>query len=203
MKKGIKFCDLSVLNFIYFLRKSGPLKFLDKLEQAMYAIFANQSYFTTEDTKWSLPVKPVSNLLICQYMILYMLRYYKLILIWISYVAIKLRGFLISRFFLQLRTTRKYKGFSFIICLTIVTLILITTFRPHTAGLHQVIVLIYWVELFVPSWLLVIGVSQTSLMIGGFRSKELLALWEEVTDPSAVRCGRDRLPCCLIVGIHT
>ena len=65
MKKGIKFCDLSVLNFIYFLKKSGPLKFLDKLEQAMYAIFANQSYFTTEDTKWSLPVKPVSNLLIC------------------------------------------------------------------------------------------------------------------------------------------
>ena len=169
----------------------------------MYAIFANQSYFTTEDTKWSLPVKPVSNLLICQYMILYMLRYYKLILIWISYVAIKLRGFLISRFFLQLRTTRKYKGFSFIVCLTIVTLILITTFRPHTAGLHQVIVLIYWVELFVPSWLLVIGVSQTSLMIGGFRSKELLALWEEVTDPSAVHWGRDRLPCCLIVGIHT
>ena len=33
-----------------------------------------------------------------------------------------------------------YKGFSFIVCLTIVTLILIATFRPHTAGLHQAIV---------------------------------------------------------------
>ena len=69
-----------------------------------------------------------------------------------------------------------YKGFSFIVCLTIVTLILITTFRPHTAGLHQAIVSIYWVELFVPPWLLVIGVSQTSLMVGGFRSKALLSL---------------------------
>ena len=28
-----------------------------------------------------------------------------------------------------------YKGFSFIVCLTIVTMILIATFRPHTAGL--------------------------------------------------------------------
>ena len=65
----------------------------------MYAIFANQSYFTTEDTKWSLPVKPVSNLLICQYMILYMLCYYKLILIWISYVGIKFREDLFSRVF--------------------------------------------------------------------------------------------------------
>ena len=36
-----------------------------------------------------------------------------------------------------------YKGFSFIVCLTIVTLILIATFRPHTAGLHQAIVSIY------------------------------------------------------------
>ena len=87
-----------------------------------------------------------------------------------------------------------YKGFSFIVCLTIVTLILITTFRPHTAGLHQAIVSIYWVELFVPPWLLVIGVSQTSLMVGRFRSKALLSLlvlWEEETDPSAVRWGRN------------
>ena len=30
-----------------------------------------------------------------------------------------------------------YKGFSFSICFTIVTLILIVTFRPHTAGLHH------------------------------------------------------------------
>ena len=65
----------------------------------MYVIFANQSYFTTEDTKWSLPVKPVGNLLICQYMILYMLCYYKLILIWISYVGIKFREELFSRVF--------------------------------------------------------------------------------------------------------
>ena len=36
-----------------------------------------------------------------------------------------------------------YKGFNFIVCHLIVTLILITTFRPHTAGLHQAIVLIY------------------------------------------------------------
>ena len=34
------------------------------------------------------------------------------------------------------------------------TLILIVTFRPHTAGVHQAIVLIYWVGLFVPPWLL-------------------------------------------------
>ena len=29
-----------------------------------------------------------------------------------------------------------YKGFSFIVCLTIVTLILIATFRLHTAAAH-------------------------------------------------------------------
>ena len=94
-----------------------------------------------------------------------------------------------------------YRGFSFIVCLTIVTMILIATFRPHTAGLHQAIVSIYWVGLFVPPWLLVIGVSQTSLMVGGLRSKALLVLWEEKTDPSAVRCSRDRLSCCLIAHV--
>ena len=60
------------------------------------------------------------------------------------------------------------------------------------------VVSIYWVELFVPPWLLVIGVSQTSLMVGGCRAKALLALWEEETDPPAVRRGRGkwgRLPC--------
>ena len=31
--------------------------------------------------------------------------------------------------------------------------------------------------------------SQTSLMVGGFRSKEFLVLLEEETDPSVVRCG--------------
>ena len=69
-------------------------------------------------------------------------------------------------------------------CLTFVSLILIATFWPHTEGLHQPI---YW----------------TSLMFGGFWSKALLALWEEENDPSAVRCGWDRLSCFLIVGIHT
>ena len=94
-----------------------------------------------------------------------------------------------------------YKGFSFIVCLTIVPLIFVVT-RPHFAGPHQAIVSIYWVELFVPTWLLVIGVSQTSLMVDVFRSNVLLALWKEKTDPSAVRCGRGRMLCCLIVGIH-
>ena len=82
--------------------------------------------------------------------------------------------------------------FKVIVCLTIVA-----TFRPHTAVLHKAIVSIYWVEPFVPPWLLMIGVSQTSLMIGGFRSKALLALWEDDTDPLAVRCGRGRQSCCL------
>ena len=44
----------------------------------------------------------------------------------------------------------------------------------------------YWVGLFVPPWLLVIGASRTSLMVGGFRSKVLFVLSEEETDPSAV-----------------
>ena len=63
----------------------------------------------------------------------------------------------------QNNITWQYKGFSFILCLTIATLILIVTFQPHTADLHQAIVSIYWVELFVPLWLLVTGVSQTLL----------------------------------------
>ena len=79
----------------------------------------------------------------------------------------------------------------FDVCLTIVTLILIATFRPHTAGLHQAIMSIYWVGLFIPPWLLVIGVSRT--IVGGFRSKALMVLSEEETDPSGDRCGGDRL----------
>ena len=67
------------------------------------------------------------------------------------------------------------------------------TSRPHTVGLiHQVIVSLYWGELFIPPWLLVIAVSCTSLMVGGFLSKALLALLvylEEKTVPSAVCCG--------------
>ena len=74
------------------------------------------------------------------------------------------------------------------------------SFPPLTAGLYQAIVrivTIYLGELIVTLWLLVIGVSQTSLMIGGFRSKAWLALLEEETVPSAVFCGKDRL-----LGIH-
>ena len=96
-----------------------------------------------------------------------------------------------------------YKGLSLIVCATIVTLTLIATFRPYTAGFHQLIVSIYWIGLFVPPWLFVIGVSQMLLTVGGFRSKALLVFSEEETDPSAVRCGRDRQLCCLIVGVHT
>ena len=36
-----------------------------------------------------------------------------------------------------------YKGFSFIVCLTIRTFILMATLRPHTAGLHQIFRKIY------------------------------------------------------------
>ena len=98
-----------------------------------------------------------------------------------------------------------YKGLSLIVCATVVTLTLIAAFRPYTAGFHQLIVSIYWIGLliFVPPWLFMIGVSQTLLMVGGFWSKALLVLWEEETDPSAVGCGRDRLSCCLIVGIQS
>ena len=80
-------------------------------------------------------------------------------------------------------------------------MILIVTSQPQNAA--QVIVSIYWVKLLVPPRLLVIGASQTSLMVGGFWSKALLALWEEENDPSAVCCGWDRLSCYLTVGIHT
>ena len=68
---------------------------------------------------------------------------------------------------------------------------------------NQVIVSIYWVGLFVQPWLLVIGVSRTSLMVGGFRCKAILVLSEEETVPSAVPCRSNRLLCCLIVGIHS
>ena len=47
-----------------------------------------------------------------------------------------------------------------------------------------------------------IGVSRTSLMVGGFGSKALLVLSQEETNPLAVRCGRERLLCCLIVAIY-
>ena len=41
-KKDNKICDLTILNFILFFRKSDwPLKLLDKLQQIKYEIFAN------------------------------------------------------------------------------------------------------------------------------------------------------------------
>ena len=50
MKKGIKFYNLSFLNFIFvfFFFKFKPLNL--KLEQSMCEIFANESYFTKDDT---------------------------------------------------------------------------------------------------------------------------------------------------------
>ena len=44
----------------------------------------------------------------------------------------------------------------------------------HCRSVHQAIVSIYGVGLFLPPWLLVIGVSPTSPMVSGFRSKALL-----------------------------
>ena len=41
------------------------------------------------------------------------------------------------------RRHKNVKGSSFIVCLTMVTLILITTFRPHTVGFHQAILSVY------------------------------------------------------------
>ena len=58
-----------------------------------------------------------------------------------------------------------------------------------------------WKKLFIVDN--IYGVSRTSLMVGEFRSKALLALLEEETIPSEVRCCSDRLPCCLTLAIHT
>ena len=40
---------------------------------------------------------------------------------------------------------------------------------------------------------LLIGVSRTSLMVGGFRSQVLLALLEDESAPPAIHRGTDRL----------
>ena len=50
-------------------------------------------------------------------------------------------------------------------------------------------------------WFIVIGVTQSLLMVGGFQSKALLALSEDKTVLSAARCTSDWLLCCL--GIHS
>ena len=88
----------------------------------------------------------------------------------------------------QNNMTWQYKGFSFIVCLTIVTLILIATFRLHTAGLHQAIVSIYWVELFVPLWLLVTGLSQTLLMVEWVNQTTWLRSLVQQTAEGSVLC---------------
>ena len=74
--------------------------------------------------------------------------------------------------------------------------------RHNTRHTCETVVFSAFHYLFIPPWLLVIGVSRTSLMVGGFQSKALLALLEEGTVPSAVCCGSDWLLFCLIVGIH-
>ena len=101
-----------------------------------------------------------------------------------------------------------YRGFSFIVCLTIiVTLILIATFWPHTAGLHQTIMLTYWGKLFVPPWLWLWLISDwciTNLAHGWWVLIQRIVgiVRGRNCDPSAVHCGRGRMSCCRIVGIH-
>ena len=48
-RKGIKFRDLSVLNFILFLKKSEPL--MNK--KCVKSLQTNVKYFSIEDTKWN------------------------------------------------------------------------------------------------------------------------------------------------------
>ena len=48
-RKGIKFRDLSVLNFILVFKKSEPL--MNK--KCVKSLQTNVKYFSTEDTKWN------------------------------------------------------------------------------------------------------------------------------------------------------
>ena len=48
-RKGIKFRDLSVLNFILVFKKSEPL--MNK--KCVTSLQTNVKYFSTEDTKWN------------------------------------------------------------------------------------------------------------------------------------------------------
>ena len=63
MKKGIKFCDESVLNLILFFKRLNFLKYRDKMKQEkrILTLFS----FTTEGTvkEWNLPV---NQLIICR-----------------------------------------------------------------------------------------------------------------------------------------
>ena len=40
---------------LHVSKRLNFLKFLDKLEQVICEIVANERYFATEDTKWNLP----------------------------------------------------------------------------------------------------------------------------------------------------
>lgn len=65
--------------------------------------------------------------------------------------------------------------------------------RHNTRQTCQTVVFPAFHYLFIPPWLFTIGVSWTTLMVGGFQSKALLGLLEEGTVPSAVRC--DKIAC--------
>ena len=77
-----------------------PLRKLHKLEQAMCEIFANQRHFTTEETKWSLPVKPESNLCLSIQIVAFTCQLLFEFSIWVlNFARIYFRGSFISRFF--------------------------------------------------------------------------------------------------------
>ena len=66
MKKGIRFCDWSVLDVILFFKRLNFLKYRDKMKQEKRKL----TVFTTEDTvkKCNLPV---NQLIICRYLCIY------------------------------------------------------------------------------------------------------------------------------------
>ena len=76
----------------------------------------------------------------------------------------------------QYKKNNSNKGFSFIVCLPIVTLILIAAFRPRCRSSSGDSVDILSRTFCTTVFVIVIGVSQTSLKVGGFRSKALSTL---------------------------
>ena len=76
----------------------------------------------------------------------------------------------------QYEKNNNNKGFSFIVCLPIVTLILIAAFRPRCRSSSGDSVDILSRTFCTTVVVIVIGVSQTSLKVGGFRSKALSTL---------------------------
>ena len=85
-------------------------------------------------------------------------------------------------------TLMSFYGFVNRFCYDCDLVISLETFWLRTTGLHQGTVSIYWVRLFEPPWLLVIG--------WWVRFKALLSLLEEKTIPSAFFCRNDRLLYC-------